>query len=116
MKSGDVELRLRPAALLVPPALEQTARAIVVALYNRDNDPDRLDVVPESRLDFSTTTWYLAADKNQIDSLVMGFLEGETAPRIDQVRAFNFDGRRYRIRHRVGCKAVRTAGIIKNTS
>jgi hypothetical protein len=116
MKANNVELRLRPAALLVPPALEKVARKLVVALFNRDADPDRLDVVAESRLDYSTTTWFLAADKNQTDSLVMGFLEGETAPRVDQVRAFGFDGRRYRVKHTAGCKAVRPAGIIKNTT
>jgi hypothetical protein len=116
MKMNNVALRLTPAVLLIPPALEQTARELVTGLYNRDTDPDRLDVVAESCLDFSATTWYLAADKNQTDSLVMGFLEGELKPRIDPVRAFNFDGRRYRIKHICGCKAVRPAGIVKNTA
>ncbi len=116
MKINNVELRLRPAVLLVPSALEKTARKLVVALYNRDADPDRLDVVAESRLDSSSTSWYLAADKRQADSLIMGFLKGETTPRIDPIKAFNIDGKRYRIKHTVGCKAISRMGIIKNNA
>ena len=111
---NDVKLHLRPAAIIVPTALENTARGLVVALFNQDNDPDRLAVVVVPGLS-STTTWYLTADKSQIDSLIMQFLEGQPTPQIDRVKAFEIDGARYRIKHSCSCKAVQPSGIIKNT-
>ena len=111
----DVKLQLKPAALIVPTALERTARALVVTLFNRENDPDRLDVIISSELT-STTSWYLAAEKKQTDSLIMAFLEGQVAPQVERVKAFEIDGQRYKIRHRVIAKAVQPSGIIKNTS
>ena len=114
-KNG-AKLQLKPAALIVPTALERTARALVVTLFNRENDPDRLDVVVNPEMTASTTTWYLTAEKKQTDSLIMAFLEGQTAPQVERVKVFEIDGQRYKIRHRVSCKAVQPVGIVKNTS
>lgn len=111
---NGVKLYLKPAALIVPPTLESTARGLVVALFNQDDDPDRLDIIVVPGLT-STSAWYLAANKAQIDSLLMQFLESQPTPQIDRINAFEIDGVRYRIKHSTSCKAVQPAGIIKNT-
>jgi len=116
-KSG-VALRLTPNFLLVPADLEDVARKLIVDLYG---DTDRLELVIESRLSTltggSTTTWYLGCDPKQIDSFVVGFLEGQTEPQvIPQRKDLKIDGQQYLVRHIAGVKGVFPQSLIKNTA
>jgi len=115
---GGVALRLTPNFLLVPADLEDVARKLIVDLYG---DTDRLELVIESRLSTltggSTTTWYLGCDPKQIDSFVVGFLEGQTEPQVIPLRKnLKVDGQQYLIRHVVGCKGVFERSMVKNTA
>ncbi len=113
---NGAKLQLKPAALIIPPSLERLGRSLMVQIFNQSSDPDRLEIIVSPELTFSTTTWYLAAKKEQTDSLIMAFLEGQITPQVEQIKAFEIDGQRYKIRHRLTCKAVQPVGIIKNTS
>lgn len=113
MKLNKVDLRLRPASLLVPPSLEDTARKLVIALFNRDSDPDRIEVVVESRL--SGSDWYLAASKSQIESIVLAFLTGQRNPEIIKIpKRLEVDGQLYRVKHTCQAVAAKPSGIILN--
>jgi hypothetical protein len=138
-KTG-VSLRLRPTVLLVPPELfitaielAKTAMLIVTqgitptatppllqGSYNALSETG-LQVVAESRLSGlsggSTTTWYLGCDPKQIDSFVVGFLEGQTEPQvIPQRKDLKIDGQQYLVRHIAGVKGVFPQSLIKNTA
>ena len=118
-KSG-VALRLQPNFLLIPAALEDVARKVMTSFYGA-GDADKLEIVVESRLSGlsggSTTTWYLGCDPKQIDSFVVGFLEGQTEPQALPLRKnLKVDGQQYLIRHVVGCKGVFERSMVKNTA
>jgi hypothetical protein len=118
-KSG-VALRLNPAFLIIPEGLEDTVRKAITNFYGA-GDADKLEIVVESRLSGlsggSTTTWYLGCDPKQIDSFVVGFLEGQTEPQvIPQRKDLKIDGQQYLVRHIAGVKGVFPQSLIKNTA
>jgi hypothetical protein len=118
-KSG-VALRLNPTFLIIPGELEDTVRKAITNFYGA-GDADKLEIVVESRLSGlsggSTTTWYLGCDPKQIDSFVVGFLEGQTEPQALPLRKnLKVDGQQYLIRHVVGCKGVFERSMVKNTA
>lgn len=99
--AGDV-LDLQPSALVVPPELEQTAKALVTSATlqryvasNTDNAPmgnplvNVAQVVVEPRLsdsDYSgnsATGWYLFSDPLNA-GIVVGFLDGNETPTLEQ--------------------------------
>lgn len=113
MTVSGVKLRLSPAALIVPPALEDSARQEVVKRFNRDNDPDRIEVVAESRL--TGTTWFLAARKQQVSALILAFLPERRKPEIITLpKTLAVDGQRYRLKHICQAMGVKPEGIIQN--
>lgn len=110
MAKKGVKYRLEPKVLLVPAALEHTARTILHLI----DEP--LEVVAESRLDEdSTTSWYLVGDKTQIDSIVLQYLKGFSVPEvIRRPGTLDFDGVQYRIKHVCGAAAPCPQGIVKS--
>jgi hypothetical protein len=121
--SSDAILNIVPRFLIVPAALEGTARALLTS----EADPagthsgvaniwrGSLELVVHPRLDASSTTaWYLAADPAQIDTVEVCFLEGFEAPTIEQTDTMNPDKRTYVVRHVVASKAIDYRGLFKN--
>jgi hypothetical protein len=107
-------LSLRPAVLLVPAALEPTARALVRTLWH-PGEPDALDVITEGRLDAdSATAWYLIANRAQIDTLIMAFLAGMARPEIIRIPSrFASDGSRWRLKAVCQAAVGEFRGILK---
>lgn len=102
-------LRYSPAALLVPAALERTAREL---LTNIDNP---LSLVVEPRLDESSeSTWYLTADRRQTDSFVVQFLRGMGRPDVMRLpRKLDFDGEKWRVRLPCGAAGVNRFAVVR---
>ena len=117
-------LNLRPATIMVPAALDGTTAQLLRSV----TDPTAtaagvanrwagnvLTQVTEGRLDGSSSTgWYMAADPNQVDTVVVVFLEGEEVPVLADETAFGTGDKKYGIRHTVAAKAVDHRGLYLN--
>lgn len=107
-------LNIRPRNLIVPVALENTARTLVAAQYDPagtagtlkpNTMQGRLQVVADARLDaFNAAGWFGAADPSQVGTVVVGFLDGRTEPYLEQKEAFSQDGIAMKVR--LDCRAV----------
>lgn len=74
-----------------------------------------LTAVVEPQLDGnSATSWYLAADPSQIDTVELSFLQGEESPVLENEWDFSKDVYRYKIRQTFGVKAIDHRGLYKN--
>jgi hypothetical protein len=106
-KDGAAVLNIRPSFLLVPAALEDTARVLMVS----ETDPSQAnskkpnpvrnaaEVVVDARLDAaSLTAWYLLADAGVFDTIEVGYLDGIAAPFLDQQDGWTIDGVEYKVR------------------
>ena len=62
----------------------------------------------------STTTWYAAADPNQVDTVEVTFLQGEESPVIETEWDFEKDGWKHKIRQTFGTKAIDWRGLYTN--
>ena len=106
-----------PGALVVPAALEMTARQLVASIAANqvgDVQPWSLDVVVEPRLDAaSTTAWYLVA-RNQ-RALEYGYLEGQEGLRTFTREGFEVDGVETKARLDFGCGWTSPVGWVKST-
>lgn len=121
-------LNLVPKFLLVPAALENladqyTSNAFVSAQSSNINpfaQGGRTSLTPivEARLDsvatYGLVTWYLLCDSSQIDTVHVGFLEGEEAPTIEEEQEFSNDTLRMKVRHYVAAKAIDYRGMYKS--
>lgn len=106
--SGSAILNVRPAYMLVPFALEGTARSLANAEYDPDATAGTLtpntvrgtfQVIPEGRLDAdSATKWYMAASPMMIDTVEVAFLEGAEQPYLESMDGWNVDGIEYKVR------------------
>ena len=99
-------LNIEPRILLVPPELETLAQQVVAqitAAKTSDVNPfaDQLQVVTEAGLT-SATDWYLAADPSMVDGLVMAYLTGQDAPRIDAKEGWGTLGMEFRLIWSIG--------------
>ncbi|MDH4447240.1 MAG: hypothetical protein QE488_06340 [Acidovorax sp.] len=106
-----------PATIVVPSALEMTARQLVasfVAAKAGDVQPYTLGVVVEPRLDAaSAAAWYLVAG-NQT-ALEYGYLDGEQGVQITQREGFEVDGMQLKARLDFGCGWVAPIGWVKSS-
>jgi hypothetical protein len=115
-------LNIRPSYLVVPAALELTAEQLIA----QNLVPARTgDVVPQSirtiipisepRLDtISATSWYLAANPAQIDTIEYAYLEGQQGAYIETRNGFDVDGVEIKCRLDFGAKAIDWRGLYKN--
>lgn len=123
--SGVATLNVSPSFLIVPRALQTTARVLTTAQYDPDatnklNKPNPFSsaftVVSDARLDGnSATAWYLSANPNQFDTIVVGFLDGVQTPLLEQQTGWTVDGVEFKARLDVGAKAVGYRGLYKST-
>lgn len=127
-------MSLEPRLLLVPTALEATAKKIYVSQEIRDTTAStkyptaniyqnafRPVVVPElgnsSYTGYSATTWYLLADPAVLASAVMCFLNGVQSPTIDSADAdFDTLGIQFRGYHDFGVAMTEYRASVKATA
>lgn len=106
-----------PATLLVPAALEMSARQLAAAITptaSSNVQPFTLSVAVEPRLDeASTTAWYLVAGNQS--ALEYGYLDGAQGVQIDQRDGFEVDGLEIKARLDFGCGWVSPVGWVKST-
>ena len=108
-----------PEFLLVPAALEATARQAVFAIApavttNANPIEQTLKVIVEPRLDAaSTTAWYLVAT-GASNSLEYGYLEGNEGVYVETRNGFDVDGIEVKARLDFGCGFVAPTGWIKS--
>ena len=106
-----------PANLVVPVALEMTARQLVASFVANTADtvqPYRLGVVVEPRLDVASKfAWYLVA-RNQ-SALEYGYLDGTQGVQITQREGFEIDGLEVKARLDFGCGWVAPVGWVKSS-
>lgn len=119
MSQADTDgnpLQIRPAILLVPVALYGKAMQLVVDdKYVDSNNAERanpirglLRVVADPRLDMAGQTdyWYLIADPAQYDFVEVTYLEGQTAPTLEQRQGWHVDGTEFKVRMEFGAAAL----------
>lgn len=120
--SGNDFLDLRPTVLLVPRALEGTARVINGSEYDPDanNKLQRpnvvrglfTDIVGSPRL--SGTRRYLFADPGIAPVIEVAFLDGQAEPYMEMEDGFDVDGARWKVRLDYGVAAVDFRGAVTN--
>jgi phage head maturation protease len=105
-----------PAFLVVPAALETTARQLVASITPASAgnvQPYSLAIVVEPRLDAaSATAWYLVAG-NQM-ALEYGYLDGAQGPQTFQQEGFDSDGMDVKCRLDFGTGWVAPVGWVKS--
>lgn len=105
-----------PGALVVPAALETTARQLVANITPATTAAvqpfTNLQVVVEPRLDASSlTSWYLVARDQR--ALEMGYLEGNEGPQTFVEEGFDVDGTLVKCRLDFGCGWVSPVGWVR---
>lgn len=121
--SGAV-LNIVPRYIIVPRALEATARVLAAATYDPAGTAGtltpnpyagRFDVVADARLDtFNSAGWFVAADPRIVPTVVVGFLNGVQAPYLEQVNAFTQDGVSFKVRLECRAAAADFRGLAYN--
>lgn len=105
-----------PSYLVVPAALETTARQLVAAITPNttgDVQPYRLTVIVEPRLDAaSTSAWYLVAGNQS--ALEYGYLDGAAGPQTFLQEGFDVDGTDFKCRLDFGAGWVSPVGWVKS--
>jgi hypothetical protein len=123
---GGGYLSLLPRFLIVAPAEEQRAEALLAAssrvrfgTQDEGTDAERpawlssLDLVVEPRL-VGLNASYLAAGNDQIDTVELGLLEGnEEGPFIERKDEFTIDMTAWKVRHVAAAKALDWRGLVK---
>jgi ATP-dependent protease ClpP protease subunit len=122
---GKATLNIRLAKLLVPVALEGTAKVVresefeVGAGAKNNTVPNSVkgtfEVISDARLDaVSASTWYGAADQNLQDTVEVQYLDGNTAPTLEQQDGWKIDGVEFKVRMDAGVKALDFRTLAKN--
>jgi ATP-dependent protease ClpP protease subunit len=100
-------LNITPAFLIVPAALEMSAKQILTSTVDptatkgmADNPVRNMSqLVVEGRLDAaSATAWYLAASPAGFDTIEVAYLDGNDAPYLEQSTPWTTDGVEMKVR------------------
>lgn len=115
-------LNIQPGYLLVPVALEDTALQLMQSTSVPDSgvnsgviNPLRgmATVISDPRLDAAAVeAWYLAA--NAGDTIEVAYLDGQTAPYLEQQQGFSVDGVATKVRIDAGVSALDHRGLVKS--
>lgn len=107
-------INVSPKFLIVPKALEATGRVLAAATYDPAGTAGtlkpnpfsgRVEVVADARLDaFNSQGWFLAADPSLQPTVVVGYLNGQSAPYLEQQNAWSQDGVAMKVR--IDCRAA----------
>ncbi|MGB5405860.1 MAG: Mu-like prophage major head subunit gpT family protein, partial [Thiogranum sp.] len=114
-------LGIQPAHLLVPVALQTTAKTLIAATYDPAGTAGTLTpnpfnnsmtVVSDHRLDTANASgWYLAARANTV---VVGFLNGQQTPYLESKDGWDVDGVAYKVRIDAAAAAADYRGLYYN--
>ncbi|MCM0759601.1 hypothetical protein M7775_13665 [Sporomusa sphaeroides DSM 2875] len=121
--AGKATLNIMPRFLIIPAQIEVPVMQVIKSAYDPSksnsmtyNPFTSLMPIVEPLLDDSSlTSWYLAADPSQIDTIEVAFLNGQRAPYQEQRIGFDVDGLEMKVRIDVGAKALDFRGLYKNT-
>lgn len=123
-KDGNI-IRVPMKSLLTPVALGGLARTVRASQFevgaaNRNNTTPNIvqntfDVVADGRLDaVSKAAWYGVADPNFVDGIVVGYLDGNQTPFLDQHEGFTVDGVAWKVRLDAAPAIADYRGLYKN--
>ena len=118
---GEVGFALNTplACLIVPASLETEVEKLVTQIQavtvDGVNPFANTVVIAEPILDeTSATAWYGLGDKNLVDGLVYGYLEGEEGAYIDSRIDFKSDALELKVRHDFAAGVADYRGLVKN--
>ncbi|WP_445677595.1 ClpP-like prohead protease/major capsid protein fusion protein [Pseudomonas putida] len=116
-------LNVRPAFVLVPVALEDTANQLINSTSVPGSDVNAgiinplkgfAQVIAEPRLDdASTTAWYMAS-KQGTDTVEVAYLNGQDSPYLEQQEGFTVDGVATKCRIDAGVAPLDSIGLNKS--
>jgi len=116
-------LNIQPAYLLVPAAIETTAQVFLrtaAAPGGGNNDvnvfQNSMQLVVEPRLDADdANAWYvMAAPGGEVETVVVGWLDGRQEPYLESENGFDVDGMRYKVRIDCTAAALDWRGMYQN--
>jgi len=124
-KDGDAILNIQLANLLVPRALEGQANVVrdsqyeVGATSKNNTVPNSVrgtfEVIADARLDAdSPTAWYGAAAPGMHDTIEVSYLDGNSAPRLEQQDGWKVDGVEFKVALDAAVKALSSRTLAKN--
>ncbi len=122
-KDGVATLNISPSFFLVPAALEDTARVLMVSETDPSKTNSRIpnpvrgaaEIIVDARLDAdSTTAWYLLANPSIFDTIEVGYLDGVAAPFLDQQDGWSIDGVEYKVRIDAAAAPLEFRTLYKN--
>jgi ATP-dependent Clp endopeptidase proteolytic subunit ClpP len=114
-------LNIRPEYLIVPAALETTgsklmADTVLPGGSNGESNPvaGMATVVTEARLDdTSAIQWYLAGG-SRYDTIEVAYLDGNSAPFLDQIEGWSVDGTAFKVRIDAGVAPIDHRPLFKS--
>lgn len=112
-------INVMPRHLIVPAnqevSAEQYLTGVVYGAKAVDTIPQgmrNLNLIVEPRL--TDTSWFLAADYNQVDTIEYCYLQGSQGVYLETREGFNVDGVEVKARHDFAAKAIDHRGMYKN--
>ena len=111
-------LNISPQYLIVPPQLEVTARELmastVTSAQNQANTfANRFQIIVDNRLGDAAAQWYLAASPFANDTVVVGFLDGNPTPFVEEREMFDVDAIEFKIRLDCAAAAAGYRGLAR---
>ncbi len=117
-------VRVPLKTLLVPVALGGLARTVRESQYEVSGSKNlttpnivrnTFEVVDDGRLDASSATaWYGIADPNVVDGIVVGYLDGNQTPYLEEHQGFTVDGVAWKVRLDAAAAIADHRGLAKN--
>jgi hypothetical protein len=75
----------------------------------------RFEVITDARLDDSSAAvWYGAAAAGMFDTVEVSYLDGQSAPTLEQEKGWTTDGVEFKVRIDAGVKALDYRTLAKN--
>lgn len=124
-KESKATLNIRLANLLVPIALEGTAKVVrdsefEVGASNKNNTVpnsvrNTFEVISDARLDAaSASNWYGAASPTMHDTVEVSYLDGNDRPFLEQQNGWMVDGTEFKVRMDAGVSPLDFRSMAKN--
>ena len=116
-------LNITPATLLVPAAIETTAQVFLRTMQEpggANNDinvfANSMQLVVEPRLDADdVNAWYVMASPGaEVETVVVGWLDGRQEPYLESENGFDVDGIKYKVRIDCTAAALDWRGMYQN--
>tara|TARA_R110000803_G_scaffold107227_3_gene175388 strand:- start:112 stop:2004 length:1893 start_codon:yes stop_codon:yes gene_type:complete len=122
-EASGATLNIQPSYLLVPAAIETVAQVFLrtaAAPGGSNNDvnvfQNSMELVVEPRLDADdVNAWYvMGSPGGEVDTVVVGWLDGRQEPYLESENGFNVDGMKYKVRIDCTAAALDWRGMYQN--